>query len=286
MSCNMPINAYYAKNVNDKTGKRGLVFNRRDSYSGGDFRYNQPISVPCGKCHGCKSDQALMWSIRGYHESTLHTQNSFLTLTYDNKHLPPDHKINKKHLQDFFKRVRSSGVKLRYIACGEYGGVTKRPHYHAIIFGKDWLEDSYPVTDTLYSHTGLQDQWSMGYITIAPVTMASICYVCGYVNKKIDDEDTFNLMSRRPGIGHDWLTKYKSDIVRTGVVSIEGQQYQVPKRYLVWEEEEFEQLKKERLKYAREKNSPSQTLKNFYDARGRETNLKSKLTANKAKGKI
>jgi len=279
MPCNRPINAYYAKEVNQETGKRSLVFNARERYKGSDLNYTSALAVPCGKCHGCKADQALMWSIRGYHESTLHLQNSFITLTYDNDHLPVDGKIDKRELQLFFKRLRSSGVKFRYIACGEYGGQTRRPHYHAIIFGKDWLEGSFPVTDKLYSHVGLQDAWTNGLVSIAPVTMASICYVCGYVNKKIDDPDTFNLMSRRPGIGHDWLALYKDDIVRTGVVSIEGQAYQVPKRYLAWEEEEFKQLRKERLKYARSRNNPTQSMHDFYDREGREINLKSKAIA-------
>lgn len=286
MSCNLPITAYYADKVNPETGKRSLTFNQKMSYKGSDPTIPRVLAVPCGKCHGCRADQSLMWSIRGYHESTLHEQNSFLTLTYDDDHIPADGKIDKRHLQLFFKSLRRDGTKIRYIACGEYGGQTRRPHYHAIIFGKDWLENSVPVSETMYTHKALADAWGKGFITVAPVTMASICYVCGYVNKKIDDTDTFNLMSRRPGIGHKWLDLYRDDIIRTGVVSIDGQAYQVPKRYLDWDEDSFASLKKERAAFARSKNNPSQSLKNFNDQRARELNLKSNHVSKNLKGKI
>lgn len=274
MPCNRPITAYYSAKVNEGTGKRSLVFNRGQSYKGSDLRYSAPLEISCGKCHGCKADQALMWSIRSYHEASLHQQNSFITLTYDDAHLPEDGKIYVPELQYFFKRVRKSGERIRYIACGEYGGLTRRPHYHAIIFGKDWLEGSIPLKDEMYTHQGLSDLWGKGFVSIAPVNMATICYVCGYVNKKIDDPDTFNLMSRRPGIGHTWIDKFYDDVVRTGVVSIEGQQYQVPKRYLLWHEDELAAVKQARTDYARSKSSDS--VADFYAQDGREINLKQK----------
>lgn len=286
MSCNLPITAYYSDKVNPETGKRSLTFNQKNCYKGSDPTIPRVLAVPCGKCHGCRADQALMWSIRGYHEASLHQQNSFITLTYDDANLPSDGKISKIPLQRFFKEIRRDGTKIRYLACGEYGGQTRRPHYHAIIFGKDWLENSIPIKESLYTHTDLAEKWGKGLVSIAPVTMASICYVCGYVNKKIDDLDTFNLMSRRPGIGHTWLDKFSDDILRTGVVSIEGRQYQVPKRYMEWDEEAFSALKKERAEYARSKNNSSQSLKNFYDQQGRELNLKNKAAAKKTQGEI
>lgn len=276
MPCNLPITAYYCDKLNAETGKRSLTFNQKFAYSGSDPTIPRVLAVPCGKCHGCRADQALMWSIRGYHESTEHQQNSFLTLTYADENLPQNGLIDKRPLQTFFKRIRKQGHKVRYLACGEYGSLTRRPHYHAIIFGKDWLENAIPITEQLYTNQSLTDAWGLGHVTAASVTMASICYVCGYVNKKIDDQDTFNLMSRRPGIGHTWLDKFKDDILRTGFVSIEGRQYQVPKRYLQWDEESFAELRKERADFARAQNNPSQSLKNFNAARGREIGLKSK----------
>lgn len=276
MPCNLPITAYYSDKVNKETGKRSLTFNRKMAYKGSDPTVPPNLAVPCGKCHGCRTDQALMWSIRGYHEAQEHKQNSFLTLTYSDENLPADGLIDKRPLQNFFKRIRKAGHKIRYLACGEYGSITRRPHYHAIIFGKDWLENSIPINSELYANQDLTSAWGYGHVTAASVTMASICYVCGYVNKKIDDQDTFSLMSRRPGIGHAWLDKYKDDILRTGFVTIDGRQYQVPKRYLMWDEESFADLRKERLAFARAQNNPTQSLQNFNAQGAREKALKSK----------
>lgn len=91
------------------------------------------LQVPCGKCIGCKSDKAMMWSIRCYHEASLHERNAFVTLTYEDA--PPA--LVKEDLQKFFKRARHS-FDFRYFACGEYGEATHRPHYHALIFGQDF----------------------------------------------------------------------------------------------------------------------------------------------------
>lgn len=98
-------------------------------------------------------------------ESYQYKQNTFVTLTYSDEHLPvkegpwhPDNPIGSigysslptlipKHLQDWFKRYRSAihfAVKddplllknsfIRYYAVGEYGDVSWRPHFHAAIF--------------------------------------------------------------------------------------------------------------------------------------------------------
>ena len=244
---------------------------------GVSFKYKKgwdELWLPCGKCEGCRADQAKEWAIRCYHESTQHSKNCFLTLTYDDEHLPHDGKIHKEHLQKFFRAVRDKGYKIRYFACGEYGDQTRRPHYHAIIFGEDFKHDKietlgsclsatkYNTGNNTYVSETLHSCWvetdenkkrsTRGYIQCAEVNMATICYVAGYAAKKIGDSDTFNLMSRRPGIGHQWLEKYKDDIKNTGQVSIEGKSYPAPKRYLDWEENYLLQVKIDRQKYVAE----------------------------------
>ncbi|AZL82975.1 replication initiator protein [Apis mellifera associated microvirus 10] len=285
MACNRSVKAYYSKTVNEGTGKRSLVFNQRDRYLGTDPDYAGSLEIPCGKCLGCKADQSLMWSIRAYHESTLHDQNCFITLTYDNDHLPKDGKINKRDLQLFFKRLRKQidnrlfPTKIRYIACGEYGAMIRRPHYHAIIFGLDFLEGAVDISSELYTNSQLVDAWDNGHVSIAPVNMASICYVCGYVNKKIDDPDTFSLMSRRPGIGHNWLDRYADSVARTGVVTIEGKAYQVPKRYLEWSGEKLDGIKQAQKDFAREKSKKIDSLTRFKQGLSREEKMRCKAKA-------
>lgn len=303
MSCNSPITAYYANALNPETGKRSLVFSTFGRYTGADLRYTDPIEVPCGKCLGCQADQSLMWSIRAYHESIMHKESCFITLTYDQEHMPPGGNISKRDLQLFFKRLRRRleretakvclqvpmsawpGLlkrdRFRYVACGEYGGQTHRPHYHLILFGRDFLEGAIPINSDLYTHKLLEEVWGKGIVSIAPVSMASICYVCGYVQKKVGDPDTFRLESRRPGIGHDWLDRYGDSARRTGVVSIEGRSYQIPKRYIQWDEDFFKEIKAARMKFAKEQASTEQGAVRFYKQRGREINLKSRNASRK-----
>lgn len=237
MTCLCPVDAWKAQNVNEKSGKRGIVFTPRDGF------LDMPLQVPCGKCVGCKSDKSMYWSIRAYHESQMHQKNSFLTLTYNQENCPDE--LVKSDLQKFFKRLRHK-YDFRYFACGEYGEQTARPHYHAIIFGESFRDCSYQLSTDLYSNPLLQEVWGMGQVAIAPVTMASCCYVAGYVHKKVGDEDTFSLMSRRPGIGHDWLDKYHPELLNRGYVVIEGKKLPIPLRYLAWMENEFSEIKAER----------------------------------------
>lgn len=249
MSCSNPINAWYSNRVNKDTGKRSLVFHPSKAFT------DMPVTVPCGKCLGCRADQSLMWSIRAYHESLLHRQSCFVTLTYDEQHhRRADGLVSKSELQRWLKRLRKklSPLKLRYIACGEYGEQSRRAHYHAILFGVDFRDArSVPITDTLYTHPVLSETWPFGLVSIAPVSFASICYVCGYVLKKMADDDTFTLMSRRPGIGKEWLDKYFEDLQRTGTVVIEGREFAIPPRYLRWREDDFLEVKKARTEFAK-----------------------------------
>lgn len=264
MACNCPMSGWYAQKVNP-SGKRSIVFNPSKAF------VDMPVQIPCGKCTGCRADQALMWSIRAYHEASQHERNCFVTLTYCDNNYPADGKISKRELQLFFKRLRkkTAPVKLRYIACGEYGTQSGRAHYHAVIFGLDFLGDQVPINQQLYTSPTLEECWGKGQVSIAPVTMSSICYTCGYVLKKLDDQDTFSLASRRPWIGNGWLEKYQQDIINTGKIIIEGREYPVPQRYLSAKPEELCQVKKDRKRYAlaqSKKFDPVETRKRL-DAR-------------------
>lgn len=216
------------------SGSSPISFSFRDGW--------QHLAIGCGRCDGCRADRALEWSLRCYHEASLFDRNSFLTLTYEDS--PPA--LVKADLQKFFKRLRHS-YKFRYFACGEYGDRTRRPHYHALIFGEDFLGgDVTPINDKLYTNAAVADCWGHGLVSIAEVNMSTCCYVAGYVFKKIGDTDTFSLQSRRPGIGHDWLDRFAGDLVRTGTVTIEGREYPIPRRYMAWEDWKFHNTKLER----------------------------------------
>lgn len=266
------MNGWYSKERND-SGKRSIVFKPKEGL------VDRPVQLPCGKCIGCRADQSLMWSIRAYHEAQLHNQNCFITLTYSDEYFPHDGKIDKRELQLFFKRLRKAiaPTKLRYIACGEYGDTTKRPHYHALIFGLDFRDlRSQKVTDSSYTHPVLTECWGKGICQIDPVTLGSIMYVCGYVNKKLSDEDTFSLMSRRPGIGKLWLDKYLPELKKVGSVIMEGREFPIPARYMDWEEHELEAVKKARVRYALNKSAKHDPVENRRRLDAKISNIKNR----------
>lgn len=238
MSCFSPVPAWRSANKSLDNGKYQLSFKRG--------AYAIRIDLPCGKCLGCRADQAREWTIRASHEASLHDRNAFLTLTYAD---PAPATLQPDDLQKFWKRLRHKTGKLRYIACGEYGELYRRPHYHAIVFGEDFLGGAISLDDSSYTQPDLARAWGHGFVSVAPVEFGSIAYVCGYVTKKVGDPDTFSRMSRNPGIGHDWLDRYYDDIVRTGFCVVNGREFPVPKRYLVWKECELSDVKEERSRY-------------------------------------
>lgn len=84
----------------------------------------------------CRLNRRRLWTHRLLLEQLKHGDSCFLTLTYDEKHLPEGGSLVPKHAQDFLKRLRSkTNLKLRYYLVGEYGEDTERPHYHVALFG-------------------------------------------------------------------------------------------------------------------------------------------------------
>lgn len=206
-----------------------------------------------------------------YHEASMHEQNSFITLTYQDA--PPC--LNKRDLQLFLKRLRRSN-RLRYFAVGELGERTKRPHYHAIVFGQDFLGGATQINDDLYTNPVLSEIWGQGFVSVGRVTIESCMYVAGYTQKKLGDKNTFNTMSRRPGIGSDWLKKYKENVTRTGTIVVQGKEYPIPKRYMEWYPDDFETIKNERRAFF-QNETPDEAFHRRKALPAREVNYKAKL---------
>lgn len=226
MSCFKPLTGWYSKYVNP-SGKRSIVFNRNDALDG----YHS-ISIPCGQCIGCRLEKSRQWAIRCSLESQLYENSYFLTLTYDDEHLPKTGSLVPDDLQKFLKKLRryieyhGSDKKIRFFACGEYGENFQRPHYHAIIYNLDIPDLKRFSTsfngDIYYTSETINQIWKNGYVIIGQVTFESCAYVARYVTKKITGaqadehyngrEPEFVRMSRRPGIGSAWLDLYKNDV--------------------------------------------------------------------------
>lgn len=250
MACFSPVMAWQSRCLN-ASGKRSLVFHAEHGVPG-SF-----MEIPCGGCIGCRIDYARGWAVRLTHEAYSHSATSFLTLTYDDDHLPGDGSVSVRELQLFMKRLRRlfPGVKLRYFACAEYGETTFRPHYHLILFGADFRADRkvYSGRDSnrLYTSPTLEAAWGKGSALIGSVTPSSTSYVAGYAMKKVTGESAdahyarfnpasglynlvlpeFSLSSRRPGIGHDFYQAHKSQIVNQDSIVFKGKLVPVPSYY-------------------------------------------------------
>lgn len=267
MACYRPLECWRSRDVNDN-GKRPVTFQLHSGIA------EDALSVPCGKCAGCVKDAATAWSVRCYHEASLSDRNCFVTLTYAEDRCPGS--LVKSDVQKWLKRVRSEGVKLRYFACGEYGGQTRRPHYHVLVFGQDFLEGSQKLgyDNKYYTSPFLDDSWGNGFVTVAPVDAGACFYVAGYSLKNIGCDDSFHLASRRPPIGDGWLDKYYDNVARLGFITIEGKRVPLPKAYLSRERfgVEFDHIKENRKEYFRTL-SPDDVWRNREVARPREKNL-------------
>lgn len=192
MPCYHPVPAYRGLDG-------GVTLDIRKSVPSGEL-----LGVRCGSCLGCREARARDWTIRARFELADHSDACWCTLTYDEGWCPPT--LSKRHLQLFFKRLRKR-TAVRYIACGEYGERTARPHYHAILFGVP------------RETRDVEASWGMGFAQTHSISDASIAYVCGYVQKKLGHAERagervdgrtgevytyqppFVLSSRRPGIG-------------------------------------------------------------------------------------
>lgn len=204
----------------------------------------------------------------------MHSANSFITLTYNDEHLPDDQSIDLRHWQLFAKKLRNKCGPFRFYNCGEYGDESGRPHYHACIFGLDFSFDRKPFKmagdHQLYTSECLGEVWGLGFTTIGELSFESAAYVARYVMKKrtgaeaalsyfwvdeygkqFDVRSEFSTMSRRPGIGRSWYDAYKADLRISDSCVVKGREQRPPAYYdslfKVEEPEAFEAMKAERV---------------------------------------
>lgn len=258
MPCYRPLDAYIALGKTDN-GKKVIVFRRPQTFM-------DRIQLPCGQCIGCRLLRSVSWALRCTHEMSLHQANCFITLTFDEEHLPNDRSLYKPDFQKFLKRFRKeiSPRRIRYFMCGEYGDDSWRPHYHAIIFGYDFPDkirvQSKEVGNPYFISTQLSRLWPFGFHVIAEANFDTAAYVARYCTKKITGEKAeshyhrtitdwdevtgeitylkevnlqpeYATMSRRPAIGKGWFDKYKSDCYPSDYLITDGRKVPIPRYY-------------------------------------------------------
>ena len=299
MTCYHPIPCWVSKKCNPRTGKSVVVFSAPSNIK--DFR---SIYVPCGQCIGCKLDYSRSWALRCVHEAQLHEKNCFVTLTYDDEHVPWSSKTGeqtlvKKDLQKFMKSLRKAfpDIRIRFFGCGEYGDETYRPHYHVILFGFDFSDKRFYKLSSAgfryYISDKLDSIWKRGQCMVADVNYDTCAYVARYCTKKLSGapalekyegiEKEFVNMSRRPGIGKEWFDKYKNDVFPYDeCVVIDGQRPRfigTPRYYdNLYEQDfpdEFAKIREKRIEKA-EKFQPEVITKGRMEAKEKIKNAQIK----------
>jgi len=272
MGCFHPLYGFRSPELTEK-GKHKIVFDPTG------FNIKDVIAIPCGRCAGCRIDLSREWATRCVHEASLYDSNCFITLTYNDEHLPKDGSLVKKHFQDFMKRLRErfSDTRIRFFHCGEYGGLNNRPHYHALLFNFDFPDRIPMITDDgkkVEVSEILNELWKFGFTSVGDVTFKSAAYVARYCIKKIHGEEAaahyngrlpeYCTMSRRPGIAADWIKEYAGDVYPHDFVVVDRVRKLKPPRfydnkYLLTNEKELSIIKETRV--AQAKDSPRNTWK-------------------------
>lgn len=213
------------------------------------------ITVPCNKCVFCLVQRQKDWAFRLEKEWKYSNTAKFLTLTYDEDHIPKSKEghqtLEVKDLQLWMKRLRKSNLKkawkyfpkvktqaellkmipkIRYYNIGEYGSETWRPHYHSIMFNLN--------QDTIKN---IDKTWKNGNIHVGEVSPQSILYVTKYVVTKNwtmyteDQQKPFSTMSRKPGLGEQYTqiaSDYHQQNLKSTCINSQGKQQKLPKFYM------------------------------------------------------
>ena len=175
-------------------------------------------TIPCGKCWACQLNYSAEWATRCMLETLEHEHCYFITLTYDEEHLPIYESIELKdgtkyendgtwingslcpeHVSKFINSLRKyyerQGIyDIKYFYCGEYGTETKRPHYHLLLYGAplDISQNySYHIDKNFKEHWKnpiIDHYWKYGMHDIANMEWSNAAYVARYCTKKIHTE--------------------------------------------------------------------------------------------------
>lgn len=179
----------------------------------------------CGQCLPCRINRARIWQHRIMLEAKYHTSSIFLTITYDDEHLPRDHyvhtfkaskslpkrtvvyspfSVRPDHHRKFMDDLRWHSrehldIKIRMFGVGEYGDRSQRPHYHYALFGFPRCYGGARYVGRVFvpcrcdTCTFLTRIWGKGHVFVGDLTLDSARYIAGYVTKKLtNDKSQFN----------------------------------------------------------------------------------------------
>lgn len=274
MACLNSTTAWVNPDVDSKFSDKKITFLPHE----GEY-YRTKISVPCGKCVKCRAKRMNEWGLRVENELSEHEHSCFITLTYDDANVPDDYELVHRDFQLFMKRLRKHRAtrgmkeKIRYIMCGEYGKQsTRRPHFHAIIFGHDFSDDrkKWKVrrrrdgsTYIDYISKNLSALWPKGHHVISDACYRTGRYIAKYslkTNETANEQEKSEYIVCSNGIGASFARKHAHQIGRDQFVrDARGRKHPVPKYYLQFlSDDDYDFLVQSRKWFA--ENTPTLTL--------------------------
>lgn len=166
--------------------------------------------VPCGKCPLCLSARRNEWSIRlGLEVKYNDRMPLFITLTYDDEHLPlyidgefvrglsnalpffSHPTVYRPDVSSFIKaykrKYKLNNTDFHFFGCMEYGDTFNRPHAHLLFFNDNELQDLFDKDSNL-AQERIKSVWNNGHVHICQAGYDGIHYVTKYCLKDSVDE--------------------------------------------------------------------------------------------------
>lgn len=192
--------------------------------------------VPCGHCEICNTHRRLEWQYRlRIHLMSCDQMPMFITLTYDNYHLPlmmhdgdvvrasdipfPDEAVPTVYrpdmsafIKEYKRRYGLRQEEFQYFGCQEYGDLFDRPHGHLILFGDKELYWLF-MCDTDNAQKRVRDVWKYGNVHVCVAGYDGMAYVTKYCLKS--NPDDYDGIKNRPftigsnGLGMNFLKSLK-----------------------------------------------------------------------------
>lgn len=173
--------------------------------------------VACRNCWQCRKNRVNDYVGRAIAESLYSEETWSVTLTYAGGTENPNAvTLVYKDVQDYFKRLRASGHKVRYIVTGEYGSKKGRAHWHAILFmGKPKKLTPTPPTNK----NTKEKHWPHGYSYFQKPDYKAFEYVLKYVLKDQAQEvqSSHLSMSKKPILGLAFILSLAEKYVKRGL---------------------------------------------------------------------
>lgn len=202
----------------------------------------------CGQCQYCRVLDRMDLVNRLKLEFMLRPYAYFITLTYDDLHMPHfsgNNELYKPDLVQWIDRIRRHLPKVTIFAVGEYGGKkfgslkARRdihPHYHVAIFSTESTIDE-------KIRAVAEKAWRFGHTHVLRLSSGLIDYITGYVGKKLTNtlsmlkvtglgiRPEFTYRSRRPAIGDvtDQLISVFEEHGEITQINIDGKLVTLPK---------------------------------------------------------